>query len=623
MGDAVVALDSAGTVIYLNPAARTATGWPLEDAVGQPADNVVRLQELSSRQPISIRDIGNNSLSCLLIARNNSETIVDYHATVLYHDNSPSGTLVILRDRTEWHERRRSEEHLRESERRFRHLADSMPQIVWTAGSDGRIEYYNQRWSDYTGLTPEQTFSVDGWWRLVLHPDDVGPCIVQWAEAVRMEKPFQIECRFKHANPDGYRWFLGRAVPIADESTGAVHWYGTCTDIDEQKRTEEALKEMSRRKDEFLATLSHELRNPLGPIRNAIQILSYSEMPDLESAEARDVIDRQTRHMASMVDDLLDMFRITHQKIILSREPIDLVDKVRRIVEDYRGSLESKGLDIVVDLPPEPVWVTADRTRLAQVVSNLLQNSSKFTNPGDKVTVRVEEDAQRHRAVVTIRDTGLGMTPEVVSEVFDMFVQGGQNLARRQGGLGLGLALVKGIVELHGGRVKASSPGQGKGSEFSFWLPLGRKPAPTPIPLPAPSLPSHQREGNGHSHGRLKVLIVEDNVDAARTLLQLLRRFGHDVQMAHTGETGLELARSWRPDVVLCDLGLPEKDGYEVASELRRDPETAATRLIAVSGYGQEEDRRRTDEAGFDLHLTKPVDPMELKRLLTVLKVGV
>jgi len=618
MSDAVVALDNNGVVTYLNPAARAVTGWRLEEAAGQPAEKVLRLVDPDTRQPFSALNDRGSTQSCLMIARDESEILVERRVTTLLEDGVAAGTLVILRDRTEWHERRRSEEHLRESERRSRHLADAMPQIIWTAGPDGSVDYYNERWFEYTGLTPEQTFLADGWWRLVLHPDDVGPCAAQWAQAVREFKPFQIECRFKHASPNEYRWFLGRAEPVADEPGGPVRWYGTCTDIDEQKRTEEMLKEVGRRKDEFLAVLSHELRNPLAPILNALQILSTTAMPDSESEEARDVIDRQIRHVASMVDDLLDMFRISHRKFVLLREPIDLVTRVHRIVEDYRRPLEDSGLRVELELPDEPVWVTADRRRLAQVISNLLQNAAKFTNPGGCVTVRVELDREAHRVALSIRDTGLGMTPEVLRDVFEMFVQGKQNLARREGGLGLGLALVKGIVELHGGRVKASSPGPGKGSEFSFWLPLCRKPAMPSRTLSAVPAPALELNGKG----RLRVLIVEDNEDAAQTLVVLLKRFGHDVRMAYTGQAGINLAKSWHPDVILCDLGLPDKDGYEVASELRHDPETSTARLIAVSGYGQEEDRRRTEESGFDLHLTKPVDPMELKRLLTVLKVG-
>jgi CheY-like chemotaxis protein len=312
-----------------------------------------------------------------------------------------------------------------------------------------------------------------------------------------------------------------------------------------------------------------------------------------------------------MVDDLLDIFRVTHHKVALRTEPLDLARWVRLAVEDHRGGLEGFGLKVVAEAPDEPVWVAADRTRLGQILSNLLGNAAKFTNPGGQVCVRLATDAEARRATVSVRDTGVGIAAEVLPHVFETFTQAEQSLDRRRGGLGLGLALVKGLVELHGGGVRAASPGLGHGAEFAFWLPLGQKAAP-PQEAPPPF---------GSAARGLRILIVEDNLDTAKTLRTLLRRYGHEVAMAHSGPGGVEAARTWKPDVILCDLGLPEMDGYEVARTLRREPATAA-RLIAVSGYGQEEDLRRSEEAGFDLHLIKPVDPAELQRLLAAIKVG-
>ena len=316
-----------------------------------------------------------------------------------------------------------------------------------------------------------------------------------------------------------------------------------------------------------------------------------------------------------MVDDLLDLFRLSHRKMTL-REAVDLAGTVRRTAEDYQATLDGAGLSLKLELPPEPVWVSADRMRLTQVVSNLLRNAVKFTNRGGCVTVRVEIDLLHQCVRTTVQDTGIGLTPEVLSEIFEMFAQGRQNLARKQGGLGLGLALVKGLVELHDGQVSAASAGAGQGATFSFWLPLGRKPTATTAVSP-PKMLAAQPE-----RPPMRLLIVEDNEDTAETLQLLLKCFGHEVRMAHTGPAGIRMAKGWHPDVILCDLGLPEMDGYEVASDLRHDPATAATCLIAISGYGQEEDRRRSHEVGFDMHLTKPVDPLELKRLLTGLKLA-
>src|SRR5262249_10808333 len=265
-----------------------------------------------------------------------------------------------------------------------------------------------------------------------------------------------------------------------------------------------------------------------------------------------------------------------------------------------------------LDLPGEQVWVLGDARRLGQVLGNLLHNAAKFTGAGGQVSVSLRADPAAQRATVVVRDTGVGISAEMLPHVFETFTQGDHTLERSRGGLGLGLALVKGIVELHGGEVRAWSAGRGQGAELSFTLPLSRRPAPrTPAPAtrPVPAGP------------RLRILIVEDNRDTARTLRTLLSRYGHEVNMAHSGTAGVEAARTWRPEVVLCDLGLPEMDGFEVAAALRHDPATSSIRLIAVSGYGQEEDRRRSEAAGFDLHLTKPVDPLELQRLLTIMKV--
>jgi CheY-like chemotaxis protein len=370
------------------------------------------------------------------------------------------------------------------------------------------------------------------------------------------------------------------------------------------------LQEADRRKDEFLAMLAHELRNPLAPICNALQILRPHQPAEPDAVEAYAVVERQVLQLSRIVDELLDVFRLTHQKVVTRKETLDLVHLVRQTVEDYRAALDGARLTATTDLPNEGVWVLGDRTRLAQVLGNLLQNAIKFSNPGGRVFVRVGTDA--HRATVSVRDTGIGIAPELLPSIFDTFTQADHSLARSRGGLGLGLPLVKGLVEMHGGQVRALSPGLGKGTEVQFWLPLTARPR-TPPRTPAAAVPAGRK---------VRVLIIEDSQDTARTLQVLLTRFGHEVTMAHSGPAGVAAARQGRPDVVLCDLGLPEMDGYEVARALRGDAATARTRLIAVSGYGQEEDRRRSEQAGFDLHLTKPVDPIELQRLLASLPVG-
>jgi signal transduction histidine kinase/DNA-binding response OmpR family regulator len=370
------------------------------------------------------------------------------------------------------------------------------------------------------------------------------------------------------------------------------------------------IQEGDRRKDEFLAMLAHELRNPLAPIRNAVQVLRLVGLQDAPVVQARDMIDRQVTHMARLIDDLLDMSRLSRGKILLRKERLDLVQLVRATVEDYRGLLESTGLDLRVSLPQGPLYAHGDPTRLAQVVGNVLHNANKFTDSGGTVTVELAPTPGDHEVVLAIRDTGIGMEPEVLARVFEAFSQADRSLDRSRGGLGLGLALVRGLVELHGGHVAVNSDGPGKGTELTIRLPLGGQPV---LPRQAAPPPRQARLAR-------RVLVIEDNPDSAESMRMLLALSGHQVDVAPTGVAGVERARSFRPEVVLCDIGLPGgMDGYAVARALRADPDLSSVYLIAATGYGQAEDQRRSREAGFDAHLTKPIDFAELQRLLATL----
>ncbi|MFO0968895.1 MAG: PAS domain S-box protein [Gemmataceae bacterium] len=508
----------------------------------------------------------------------------------------------VARDMTE---RKRTERRAQESERRYAALAELTPLLVWTADAQGNFDFVNQRWHDYTGVAGA---ALKDWgWTDLLHAEDRDATLHAWREALRRGEAVDSEYRLR-SRQGVYQWFLARAIPVRDEGR-IVKWFGACTNIDRQKQGEEALKEADRRKDEFLAMLSHELRNPLAAIRNAMHLFDVQRLGDATLLEARAVLDRQSQILSGLVDDLLDVFRIRHQKIALRPETLDLAHLARLTLGDLQSAFDGIGLTINADIPDRPIWVRADRIRLSQVLMNLLNNAAKFSKAGGRITLRLL--AEDERAVVQVRDTGIGIAPEMLPHVFDTFCQADPDLARSRGGLGLGLALVKGLVQLHGGDVQASSAGLGRGAAFSFWLALVPAPSTEPATAPAPT-----------SRRTLRVLIIEDNRDTARTLGILLRRYGHQVEVAHSGTQGVAKAHSWKPEVVLCDLGLPEIDGFEVARRLRPNPDLAGTRLIAVSGYGQEEDRRRSEQAGFDLHLTKPVDPVELQRLLTVLKVG-
>ena len=365
----------------------------------------------------------------------------------------------------------------------------------------------------------------------------------------------------------------------------------------------ETLRHSSRRKDELLSMLAHELRNPLAPIRNALHVLRLQSQGESEVCErAREMMERQVQLLARIVDDLLDVAQINSGRVVLRSERLDLARVVRQSVEDRRSFLENAGLALELDLPQTPVWISGDALRLAQVLGNLLDNAGKFTPSGGRVSVRLATDDATRTAAVTLIDTGVGIEAEVLPHIFDVFTQGRQSLDRSQGGLGLGLSVARGLLDLHGGAIQASSEGPGRGAAFTCELPWEAEP------------PALAEGGTLGTAGRqpLRVLVVEDNRDAAESLRMLLELFGYGVTLAHTGPDGVAAARALRPDVVLCDIGLPGMDGFTVADTLRKSPETATTRLIAVTGYGEEEDRRRALAAGFDVHLVKPVDPQTL-----------
>jgi PAS domain S-box-containing protein len=374
----------------------------------------------------------------------------------------------------------------------------------------------------------------------------------------------------------------------------------------ENARLYAQLKEADRRKDEFLAMLSHELRNPLAPIRNGLHLMGIPGVGPEKITKARAMTERQVQHLVRLVDDLLDVSRIMRGRIELRKEPVELTDIIATAVETVQSVLDAQGQQLILTEPEEPIQLHADPARLTQVIGNLLNNAAKFSEHAGRVWLAAER--RGHEVVVSIRDEGLGIAPEVLPNVFDLFVQGDKSLERLRGGLGIGLTVVRRLVELHGGSVAARSEGTNRGSEFIVRLPLGIPPSQGPAPSKngdPPAAAVHRR-----------VLIVDDNMDAAETLGVLVRLWGHEVRIAFTGPEALKAAAELRPEIIILDIGLPEINGYDVARRLRERPEFAKTTLIALTGYGQEDDRRRSIEAGFDHHVTKPVLPEALRRLL-------
>ncbi len=370
-----------------------------------------------------------------------------------------------------------------------------------------------------------------------------------------------------------------------------------------------AAEDADRRKDVFLGMLAHELRNPLGPIRNATQLLLQQGASDPHLIELRDIIDRQVTHMTRLIDDLLDSTRLANGKILLRKEKCDLGWITRQMAEDYRGIFERVGVKLELDLPEAPVWIDGDPTRLAQMIGNLLHNAHKFTNTGGTVSVQLAREDGGHIAAITIRDTGIGIDPKILPHIFDGFYQAEQGLDRSRGGLGLGLSLVKGLAGLHDGSVGISSAGPGKGTAFTIRLPVEEEKVATKVAIPAAAAPQNKIKGQ-------RILIIEDSYDAAETTKTILAREGHDVLTAATGDKGITVAHDFLPQVILCDIGLPGIDGYQVVKKLRQDPALTGTYMIALTGYGREKDRKQASEAGFDLHMTKPVDFPALRQTL-------
>ena len=380
----------------------------------------------------------------------------------------------------------------------------------------------------------------------------------------------------------------------------------------ELSRANEKLRQEDIRKNEFLAVLSHELRNPLAPLRNALWLLDRPDASAHQASRARETINRQLMHLTRLVDDLLDVTRISQGKIHLQRSRVDLGELVRRTVEDHRSLFATSEVELVCHTEELPTWVQADPTRLAQVVGNLLANAARFSEPGSTVQVMLTREAGAC-ALLSIHDQGVGFAPELGESLFQPFIQAERTLDRSRGGLGLGLSLVKGLVELHGGSVLARSEGPGRGAEFQIRLPMSEE---EPVVV-AP---------RAHAPARMprrRVLIVEDNPDAADTLCEMLLTWEHEVEVARDGLDGVAKARAFRPDLVLCDLGLPKLDGYQVARAIRSDPELAGIYLVAVTGYASSDDQRRAADAGFNRHLAKPVPVDVIEEVLATAPRGV
>jgi PAS domain S-box-containing protein len=502
-------------------------------------------------------------------------------------------------------DRRLDEARLRDSEARFRTMADGSPVMIWAMDANGAIEFVNKAFREFFDVTQER-LQHEGW-RSLLHPDDAHAYMTAYDAAVAERVQFRAQARVRGANHN-WRWIESHATPRIGPRGELLGYVGVSPDISALLEAQEALREADQRKDRFLATLAHELRNPLAPIRTAAEMLT---MPNLTSDQliwSRQVIHRQVEHMARLLDDLLDVARITRGKLHLKKQRVELGTIVDTAVEAARPLITARKHGLTIDLPPEVPTLDADPVRLAQVLSNLLTNAAKYTDPPGRIelTARVQGELLR----IAVKDNGIGLSPSVLSDIFEMFAQGPDERGRAEGGLGIGLALVKGLVDLHGGSVEVRSEGAGRGSEFIVTVPC-------PLPETSPGADAQTSIEPTATVASRKILVADDNQDAANALAMLLRLAGHDVCTAHGGQAALSLAGTFHPEVAVLDIGMPDLDGYEVAKQLRQTTWGKGARLIALTGWGQDDDKRRARDAGFDHHLTKPVDPHRLEALLS------
>jgi PAS domain S-box-containing protein len=532
-------------------------------------------------------------------------------------------------------ERRRAQQALQSQENALQQMADMLPQIVWGARPDGTVDYYNRRWYEYTGQ-PAGTTGVGSWEAVT---PDAARIDQVWAESVRTGAPFELEYRLRRAADGMERWHLGRAVPIRSADGTIERWIGTNTDIHDRKLLESsnaslleaerqalqtalearrAAEEASRMKDEFLATVSHELRTPLNAIVGWSTLLQDPQIDAATQAEGIEAIQRNAEAQARLIEDILDIARITTGKMRMQPQNVDLGQVIGAAVETVRAGAKAKGIDLQVDLAPDLPPVLADPDRMQQVFWNLLSNAIKFTPAGGRV--RVLAETARNKIVVTVEDTGIGIEAPFLSRVFDRFLQADARPNRRQGGLGLGLAIVRHLVELHGGTVAAHSPGPGGGSTFTVELPAGR--AATGAATGRPARPARAASRRGELEGK-RVLVLDDDPDTRRVIEAVLGRAGAEVTLVGTVADAIGvLTADHRFDAVLSDIGMPGEDGYVFARRMRTMEQGRALPklpLAAVTAYTREQDRTRALAAGFDAFVSKPIRPTELVEIVSVM----
>jgi PAS domain S-box-containing protein len=600
--DAIISKSLDGVIETWNAGAERIFGYTTAEAIGKPITLVVPRELIEEEAEILARLRRGERIEqyeTVRVTKDGRRIDVSLSISPLRDGRGNLiGASKIARDITG---SKQAEIALRESEHRFSTFMQALPGLAWIKDLHGRYVFVNDAAQAPFGRPRNALYGkTDD----ELFPPETAAQFKKNDQAA-LSTPRGIEVIESLEHKDGIHYSIVSKFPILDAEGKAAYVGGVAIDITERMRAEEALRQADRRKDEFLATLAHELRNPLAPIRNAVQLLRLDGNVETTQS-AIEMLDRQSTQLVRLIDDLLDISRISRGKIELRREWVDLTSVVSQALEAARSYEANDGHELTVELPSEPIFLNADSIRLAQVIGNLLNNAYKFTPRGGHIRLLVErEDGD---ALIRVQDTGIGIAPRHLPHIFEMFSQGDTSLERSRGGLGIGLSLVQRLVELHGGTVEAHSKGPGFGTELIVRLPMSEDLIP---PRSKPALDTVQAIGVSR-----RVLVVDDNQDAATSLAMLLKQLGCEVCLAHDGLEAVEAATAAHPQIVLLDIGLPKLNGYDAGRLIREKCPDPNLVLIALTGWGQPEDRRRSEEAGFDAHLVKPVDISALKAIL-------
>ncbi|WP_395823257.1 PAS domain S-box protein [Archangium minus] len=631
--EAFFLMNAEGHVTYANPAAERMFGWSREEMLGQLLHDLVHHHHPDGTPfPMSMCRLG--------LVMTEGKTLRDHEDLFIHRDgsfipvlcsNAPIlsegrivGAALVVHDLTA---RKRAEEARAEQARQFQLLIDTLPHLAWMSRADGTCEFVNRPWHEYTGLSMAESLGYD--WTRVVHPEDLSRLLEHWQRSLETGERFEAEIRIRRARDGEWRWFVSRAQPARAADGSILRWIVSCTDIDEQRRaTQERLEllrrvqaahsaaeEANRLKDDFLATVSHELRTPLTAMLGWLQLLRSGRLSEEKRGRALETLERNARAQAQVIEDLLDISRIITGKLHLEPGPLDMKAVVEAALESTRPLAETKGVTLELETGAESLPMRGDAGRLQQVVWNLVHNAIKFTPRGGRVTVQLRPLDGTVELRVT--DTGMGISPSFLPHIFERFRQQDSSSRRAHGGLGLGLAIVHHIVELHGGRVSAHSPGEGLGASFVLHLP--REPRATPLVTPASQAPLDAVPPARSDLAGLRLLLVEDQEDTREMLSVLLEGQGAHLRAVSSAAEAFHCFREWRPDLLVSDIGLPGENGYELLQRIRALPpeEGGLTPAVALTAYARADDRARALRAGFDMHVPKPVEATELLAVLS------